>query len=96
MSSVLSKAFSNIRCVGRLDDGKPVFHGEDVFNLMDTVGIPLEITVEALRGKGAFDLHGFIQAAKRSGNYSNDKLRTIILSQDMLSDVCAKIERKED
>ena len=94
MSSVLNKAFKNLRCVGHLDNGQPVFSGEDIFMLMDSHGVPLELTVDALRGKAAFDLRSFVRAAKASGNYSNDKIKLIIDTQDRLSDVCAKIERK--
>lgn len=95
MSSVLNKAFKNLRCLGHLDGGNPVFSGEDVFNLMDSHGVPLELTVEALRGKAAFDLRGFVRAAKASGNYSNEKIKMIIDSQCRLHEVCAKMEIKE-
>jgi hypothetical protein len=87
MSSILN----DIRCVGVADGESPVLYGEDVFKVMDENGIPLKEIVEALRGIGTFDLHGFIRAAKSSGKYTNDKLKMMILSQERLHEVCAKM-----
>lgn len=86
-----------LNCVRRVGfvDGYPVFYGGDVFKLMDSGGISLKDIVEVLRDRGVFDLHGFVRAAKVSGKYSNDSLRTLILAQERLHEVCAKMVKVE-
>lgn len=56
-----------------------MFHGEDVFRLMDTCGVPLDTTRQAILGKAGFDLGGFIVAARESGNYSEQKLEMLLV-----------------
>ena len=71
---------ARIRLAGYSEDGKPIFNGADVFQLTDTYGLPLQVTVEALRGQGGFDVAGFVAAARESGNYSDTKLRVLLAS----------------
>ena len=66
--------------VGSDADGRPVFSGEYVFRLMDEQGVPLPVTCEALRGRGGFDVAGFVAAARASGNYSDEKIRRTLLN----------------
>jgi len=49
--------------------------GATVFAWMDTHGLPLTNIVDGLRrNQLAFDVVGFVQAAKASGNFSRDAL----------------------
>ena len=87
----MGNILNGIRSVGFVD-GSPVLYGEDIFKLMDSKGIPLQDIVIAIRErKAVLDLCGFIRAAKSSGSYSNDKLKMIVLSQERLHEVCAKM-----
>lgn len=60
----------------------PVMSGDVIFKFLDSYGLPLDIMLLELESKGlAFDVLGFIKAAKNSGNYENvDRLRILIFS----------------
>ncbi|MCJ7828549.1 MAG: hypothetical protein MUP81_02280 [Dehalococcoidia bacterium] len=54
--------------------------GAEIFKLMDTHGLPLEIITELLREKGeAFDVVQFIEAGLFSHNFTYPKLRTRLI-----------------
>lgn len=63
-------------CVGVGSDGvTPVISGAFIFRLVDSIGLPLDILVQELKEKQfAFDMVGFIQAAKDSKNYTAKRL----------------------
>lgn len=66
------------KVVGKQDD-TTILSGEFIFKMMDTHGMSLDIINEILRIKGfAFDISGFILAAKQSKNYSKERLKVII------------------
>lgn len=54
----------------REEGGVAVFDGTEFFKFMDSKGLPLELMLQ----RCVFDWLTFIEAAKRSGNYSFEKL----------------------
>ena len=58
-----------------------VHSGYDIFRLMDSSGLPLHLIRELLAEREqAFDVYGFIEAAKASKNYENrDRLRNMLV-----------------
>lgn len=72
---------------GCTQDGttKQVLNGKIVFSMVDSMGIPLDIIMICLEKEGfAFDLLGFLQAAKDSKNYTKEKLRTLVVVESCL------------
>lgn len=51
-------------------DGVPIYDGADIFKCMDSHGMPLTLMLP----RCAFDWLTFVEAAKRSGNYTFEKL----------------------
>lgn len=58
-----------------------VHSGHDIFRLMDSSGLPLNLIRELLAEREqAFDVYGFVEAAKASQNYGNrDRLRSMLV-----------------
>jgi alanyl-tRNA synthetase len=55
-------------------------HGEDIFRLMDSRGLPLELLVETFRKKGIrINIDQLIDAALASGNYTAEKIKARIM-----------------
>lgn len=64
---------------GEIREGIP---GEEIFRLMDTLGMDLSLQIDLMREAGVwFDLEGFIRAAKASGNYSEYRVSVILLQE---------------
>jgi len=55
-------------------------HGQDIFWLMDSRGIPLELIADCLQKHGlCFDVGQLVTAALDSGNYSYTTIKTKVL-----------------
>ena len=55
-------------------------HGEDVFKLMDSRGLPLELLAETFRKKGIhINVNQFVEAALDSGNYKVETIKARIM-----------------
>lgn len=65
--------------VGKGEDGtSPVVSGLFIFRLVDTIGLPFDIVIQELKDRQiAFDVIGFVQAAKNSKNYTPKRLRAL-------------------
>ena len=60
-------------------DDDLIMLGHDVFKLMDSCGLPLEIITEQCREKDMyFNVYEFIVSAYKSKNYSIDRLKVIL------------------
>jgi alanyl-tRNA synthetase len=72
---------------------RSVIDGEQIFKLMDSQGIPLDFIQEMLKDHNlAFDVPGFILAARKSKNYSREKLTNLLIPIDNnMSDICKKL-----
>ena len=58
---------------------RPVISGEVIFQMMDSRGLPLDVILECLGAESmAFDVQGFIQAARRSKNITDERIRKIL------------------
>ena len=59
-----------------------ILNGRDIFNLMDSQGIPFELICSILREKNiGFDIKQFAIAAYNSGNYTYDSLKKLLLRE---------------
>jgi len=55
-------------------------HGGDVFTLMDSRGLPLELLAETFRKKGIhINVNQFVEAALASGNYKVETIKGRIM-----------------
>jgi len=55
-------------------------HGEDVFKLMDSRGLPLELLAERFQEKGlCFNINQFVDAALASGNYKTETIKARVM-----------------
>jgi alanyl-tRNA synthetase len=62
----------------RITDGE--VHGQDIFRLMDSQGVPLELIAERLHSRGlAFNVNQFIAAALESKNYTYQRIRSKLM-----------------
>ena len=63
----------------------PVLTGKVIFDMVDSYGFPLDILLLEMEDHQlAFDIKGFILAAKNSGNYENiERLRILLFSNLM-------------
>jgi alanyl-tRNA synthetase len=62
---------------------RPVIAGEHIFKLIDSKGMPLDLVQELLQEhKLAFDVYGFIKAARKSKNYSRERLINLLIPID--------------
>lgn len=68
----------------------PVISGETIFKMIDSSGLPFDLVQELLRENNlAFDVNGFVLAAKKSKNYSRERLMGLLIPVDhKLSDQC--------
>ena len=70
----------------RTGEIRPVMDGAEVFKLMDSIGLPLDIIRDLLEeNKMAFDVRGFIIAARNSKNFTQERL-TMLLTRDVAND----------
>lgn len=61
-----------------VDGSTPVISGAFIFRLVDSIGMPLDLLIQELKDKHlAFDMLGFIQAAKKSKNYTPKRLKAL-------------------
>ena len=57
-----------------------VLNGKQIFFLMDSRGMPLDIITDILREKGlCFDVVAFTEAALNSGNFTYSKIKSMLL-----------------
>lgn len=60
------------------DGTTPIISGAFIFQLIDSIGLPLDIIIQELKERHlAFDMVGFIQAAKDSTNYTPKRLKAL-------------------
>lgn len=53
----------------------PLLDGAEVFRLMDSGGLPLDVQSDLMAERGlAFDVVGFARAALKSGNFTREKV----------------------
>jgi alanyl-tRNA synthetase len=78
-----------------VDEGSIRIPGEEIFKLVDTHGLPLDIINLELRDKGSFfDVWGFIRAALNAGWTKNRTYNTLLASSPHSNDegFCDKLE----
>jgi alanyl-tRNA synthetase len=69
------------------DGATPIVSGAFIFQLIDSIGLPLDIVVQELKEKClAFDMVGFIQAAKDSTNYTTKRLKALFNENRPIND----------
>jgi len=63
-----------------IDGTTSVISGAFIFRLVDSIGLPLVIVIQELKDRHlAFDMLGFIQAARKSKNYTPRRLKALCL-----------------
>lgn len=75
-------------CVGVGVDGiTPVVSGSRMFRLIDSIGLPLDIVIQELKDRHiAFDVLGFVRAARDSKNYTPKRLTALFTENRPIAD----------
>lgn len=79
----MRKKRKRFKIVGQGKCGSPIVCGEFIFAMVGSEGLPFSVVNHILEQRDwGFDVQGFIQAARCSGNYNNPERLYNLLTED--------------